>query len=98
MIGAKKYLPFFLLPIVVVFLSRNNPFFGDTTYHSTIAQWFLETDFKSLILPFDMDAGHPPFFGAYLAIVWKAFGKSLAVSHFAVLPFIIGIYWQLYRL
>lgn len=38
-----------------------------------------------------MDSGHPPTFGLYLALVWKCFGKSLASSHFAMLPFLLGI-------
>ena len=94
----KKYVPYFILPVLIVFMSRNNPFFWDSTYYSRIGLWFYEHGFKSLILPADLDAGHPPFFGVYLALVWKALGKNLMASHFAILPFAIGINWQLFRL
>jgi len=45
-----------------------------------------------------MDSGHPPTFGIYLAAVWKLFGKSLAVSHFAMLPFLIGNIYYLEKI
>ncbi len=45
-----------------------------------------------------MDSGHPPTFGIYIALVWKFFGKTLAASHFAMLPFLIGIIYYLNQL
>jgi len=42
-----------------------------------------------------MDSGHPPTFGIYMALVWKFFGKTLVVSHFAILPFLLGIIYYL---
>lgn len=36
--------------------------------------------------------------GIYLAAWWKIFGKNLPASHFAMLPFLLGIVWQLHRL
>ena len=93
----KKYLPFFALPIMIVLLSRGNPFFGDTTYHSIIAQWFYDKGFGNFIIPQDMDAGHAPVFSYYLSIVWQIFGKNLFAAHLAILPFAVGIYWQLFR-
>ena len=44
-----------------------------------------------------MDSGHPPTFGFYLAWVWSLFGKSLETSHLAMLPFLLGIVWQSWR-
>ena len=61
------------------------------------AQFFYETSFSTLLLPDEMDSGHPPTFGFYLAIVWKTFGKSLTNSHLAMLPFLFGIIWQAWR-
>jgi hypothetical protein len=94
----KKLLPFLLLPLVLCLLSLHNPFFWDAVYYSKTANHFLESHFSSLILPAQDDAGHPPFFALYLAICWKLFGRSLVVSHLAILPFAIGIFWQLARL
>lgn len=45
-----------------------------------------------------MDSGHFPAFGMYLAACWKIFGKSLAVSHLSVLPFLLGVWHFSYRL
>jgi hypothetical protein len=46
----------------------------------------------------NLDSGHIPAFGMYIALVWNLFGKSLAVSHLAMLPFAFGIVWQLNNL
>lgn len=54
-------------------------------------QYFFETNFASVILPETIDSGHIPAFGMYVAMMWKVFGKTLAVSHFAMLPFVVGI-------
>jgi hypothetical protein len=49
-------------------------------------------------LPADIDSGHPPALGYYLAFLWSVFGKSLATSHWGMLPFLGAIVWFLYRL
>ena len=43
---------------------------------------------SNLFLPGEIDSGHCPVFGIYLAIVWKFIGKSLLNAHFAMLPFV----------
>jgi hypothetical protein len=50
------------------------------------------------LLPESIDSGHIPAFGMYLALCWKIFGKSLLISHFSMLPFLLGIVWQSYLL
>ncbi|MBI5915365.1 MAG: hypothetical protein HY842_08310 [Bacteroidetes bacterium] len=88
----------YLLVLVAVFFARHNPFFWDTVQlASKHAHYFYETDFQSIILPEVIDSGHPPAFGAYLAAVWKIFGKSLPASHFAMLPFLWGIVFFLLK-
>lgn len=73
-------------------LMQDKPFFWDTIQlGSKHAHWFYEQGFRSLLLPENIDSGHPPFFGLYLAAAWTLFGKSLAVSHWAMLPFVWGI-------
>ncbi len=92
-------LPFFLLAIMVTFLVRDNAFFWDTIQlASKQAHFFYETDFQSIILPQGMDSGHPPAFGMYLAACWKLFGKSLPVSHFAMLPFLLGNIFLIFKI
>jgi len=85
--------------LLVVLLTRNHPFFGDCiNLGARYANWFSESNFSGLIPPAGVDSGNPPFFGWYLATCWKLFGRSLAVSHLAILPFLIGIVWGYYHL
>jgi len=74
---------------------QDHVFFWDTIQLSSRqAHFFFENGYQSLQLPIEIDSGHPPFMGLYLSSLWKIFGKSLAVSHWAMFPFIIGILFQ----
>lgn len=78
------------LSFLLVWWSRDFIFFWDTVqFAGKHALWFYDNGLLGL-LPEQLDSGHPPFFGMYLAIVWKVFGKSLVVSSFAMLPFLIA--------
>lgn len=89
----------YLTIMVLVFLNLENSFFWDTVQlASGHANYYFTTNFTELLLPNDIDSGHIPAFGMYIALLWKLFGKTLPVSHLAMLPFAIGIVWQLYRL
>jgi hypothetical protein len=84
---------------LLVLATARLPFFWDTIQlASRHANFFFDTDFRSIILPHEMDSGHIPSLGIYLAAVWKIFGRSLFASHIAMLPFILGIVWQMSRL
>lgn len=88
-----------LLIILATFLVRHHVFFWDTIQlGAKHAHWYYDNNFRSLLLPDKIDSGHPPAFGMYLALIWKLFGKSLAVSHFAMLPFLLGIALLLFRI
>ena len=66
------------------------PLFWDTVQlagkHAT---HYWRTDFSQLLLPEHLDSGHPPTFGLYLAVCWKLFGRNLAVSHWAMFPWLV---------
>jgi hypothetical protein len=95
----KILLPFLVFYTLLTLLVLHNPFFWDTIQlGSKQAHWFYENDFKFLMLPEVIDSGHPPIFGMYLALIWKIFGKSLPISHLAILPFLLGIVIQVYFL
>jgi hypothetical protein len=47
-------------------------------------------------IPVESDPGHPPFLATLMAAGWTLFGKSLAVSHLMMLPFVFGLLWQLF--
>ncbi|MEM8527391.1 MAG: glycosyltransferase family 39 protein [Bacteroidota bacterium] len=84
----------YLFTFLVFWLIKDYPFFWDTIQlGSKHAHFYYENDFRSFLLPQNIDSGHPPFFGLYLALLWKLFGQTLAVSHFAILPFtLLSIY------
>ena len=78
---------------------RDNAFFFDTVQLGSVhAHFYFENNFSLFFLPQNMDSGHPPIFGMYIALMWKWFGRSLATSHFAMLPFLFGIIFYLHRL
>lgn len=93
-------LSFFCLFFIALTLwASGNSFFWDTIQlGSKQAHWYYDNDFRYLLLPNRIDSGHPPVFGLYLACAWKVFGRSLAVSHLSMLPFLLGIVFQLHRL
>lgn len=92
-------LPFYLLVVVATALVSQHPFFWDTVqFASKHATYFYTTDFQSIILPEALDSGHPPCFGMYMATVWKIFGRNLVASHWAMLPFLLGIVYFAFRL
>ena len=95
---AARIFPYFLVFMATLGVSHH-PFFWDTIQlGSKHAHFFYETNFSSLLLPEEMDSGHLPAFGMYIAAAWKIFGKSLPVSHFAMLPFLLGTVFFLQKI
>ncbi len=94
-----RLFPFFLFFIILTWFVSGNIFFWDTVQlASAHAHYFFDSNFQNLLLPENIDSGHIPAFGVYLAFMWKIFGKTLFVSHFTMLPFLLGIVWQAYLL
>ena len=84
---------------LLTYLASEHIFFWDTVQlASRHAHFYYENNFNELFLPDEIDSGHIPFFGIYLALAWKLFGKSLFISHFAMLPFLYGIILQTWLL
>lgn len=79
--------------VLLTLLFSNAPFFWDTILTSTVATHFYTEGIGTGIAPLAWDAGHPTFFQMYLSGVWKLFGRSLAASHFAMLPFLLLMGW-----
>lgn len=94
-----KLSPVFLCLAVWTFSIQSHPFFWDTVQlASKQAHHFFENGLQWTPLPPEIDSGHPPVFGYYLALVWSIAGKTLPVSHWAMFPFLCGITWMLYRI
>lgn len=78
---------------------QNDPFFWDTVQlGSKHAHHFYNHGLRWSALPAEIDSGHPPVFGYYLAVIWTFFGKTLPASHWAMFPFLAGIAALLYRI
>lgn len=76
------------------------PVFWDMYGQVKTAHYFLETGFKHL-LPNGKgftDNGHFPLYSLYLAGLFRLFGFKLWLAHFSIIPFIIGLLYQLQTL
>lgn len=94
-----RYLIYLISAFIFTLINRNNLFFWDSVSQVSIpANFYFSNNFSSLLLPDSLSTGHPPFAGMYIAFIWKIFGCSLPVSHFAMLPFVFGILFQLDRI
>jgi hypothetical protein len=95
-----RYILFFSLTAVIALslFFRDVPFFWDGTFFSETAIAFYEGRFSAFDCPEGLDNVTFPVFSAYLAFVWKLFSKSLLVSHMAMLPFLLGICYEFYKL
>lgn len=89
----------FLLYILFCGFHFYDPFFWDSVQlGSKHAHFYFESNFKHFFLPNEINSGHFPGFGLYLAFVWKIFGKHLLVSHLALVPFILLYVFAVWRL
>jgi hypothetical protein len=94
-----RFLLFFIPFFVLYLCTAHNALFWDTVqFAGDHPNWYYNNNFRYFLLPDACDSGHPPTFGLCLAAIWKLFGKSLWVSHTAMLPFIILIIVQAIRL
>ncbi|GJM32809.1 MAG: hypothetical protein DHS20C18_18100 [Saprospiraceae bacterium] len=88
-----------VLAFMICWLVSGHVFFWDTIQlGSKHAHWYYDHQFSQWLLPTEIDSGHPPVFGMYLALLWTWFGKTLWVSHLAMFPFLWGILYLLFRL
>ena len=91
-----KLLLFYVFLIILTVTVSNNSFFWDKDIIiSKKAFWFYENNF-SLQLPNSIDTGYTPALSLLLAFLWKIFGIKLQVGHYLMLPFSLGIIYQLY--
>ncbi|MGB0931255.1 MAG: hypothetical protein ACPGVB_10790, partial [Chitinophagales bacterium] len=93
------YFAIILFATILTICSLDIPFFWDNVYLvSKMAHYYYENSFPSVVLPLELDSGHPPFYAMYVAAMWSCFSKTLAVSHWAVFPFLVGLGIAYYHL
>ncbi|MFW6351792.1 MAG: hypothetical protein ACOC2E_05360, partial [Bacteroidota bacterium] len=98
MIRTREKITLFLLVILFSLFHLDNFFFWDNIVQLSVpANWYYENGFSSFFLPDEIATGHPTFTGMYLTVFWKIFGKSLPVSHLAMLPLVFGLIYQIVR-
>jgi len=82
---------------VIVLYYSNTPVFWDMYAQVKTARYFLDTNFKDLFPNQNgfIDNGYFPIYTLYLAVLFKYLGFTLFVAHASVIPFIIGLLYQL---
>lgn len=98
MTNTKILLPFFILLTLLTLFSYQIPFFWDSTFFSSLSVNFYNSGWNGLIAPESYDTGGFPLYSSYLTMMWKYFGKTLWVSHFAMLPFLFGVVYEFFKL
>ncbi len=89
---------FIFLSILIFSFSYNNGIFWDNVlFTSKIGNHLYETNVFNWYLPDSIDNAHPPTLGFLVAILWKLFGHHLWVSHLVLIPFTIGLFYQLFK-
>ncbi len=93
-----KFVFFFIPYLILYFLTAHNALFWDTMqFAGDHPNWYYDHHFRYFLLPDSCDSGHPPAFGMFLALLWELAGRSLWVSHTAMLPFVVLIVAQAVR-
>ncbi len=98
MMKSKLVLLFALLfYVALTFFSSSIPFFWDNTIYSELSSHYYFNGFKTIIAPSSLDLRGFYFYQLYMSLAWKLFGRTLLVSHLVILPFIIGIVFEFYK-
>lgn len=85
------------LSLFVLFLTHSFPFFWDSIQLVSKQATHIYTS-GNLLLPDEIDSGHPPGFSAYVSLYWKVFGRNLFASHLSMLPILVVLFYQLIAL
>ena len=94
----KYIIPYIVYLGLVVWALKDGFFWDSVQLGSKHAHFYFDNNLALAFLPDEINSGHIPLFGYYLALVWKLFGKSLLVSHLAMAPFVFGIVFFVIKL
>jgi hypothetical protein len=93
-----KNLLFIFLSFSIFFVSNTNGMFWDNIlFASKMGNHLYLNSILDWTIPDQFDPGHPPFLGFLLAISWKILGHKLWVAHLLMVPFAIGVFYQLFK-
>lgn len=95
---AYKLVFFTIIGLLIFLFSNSNGLFWDNVlFGSRMGNQLYQNSIFNWYMPDSFDPGHPPFLGFLLAIAWKVLGHKLWVSHLVMLPFSIGLLYQLHK-
>jgi len=95
----KIILLLFSIFLLVEFLLFNDlPFFWDAISKANRADWVLTHQFSSLIVPTEINSGHPPLWITSIAIFWAIFGKTIWSARLLLLLVNLGVFYQIFLL
>lgn len=73
-----KQILFFLVSLLILefLILKDSPFFWDAISKSTRANWIYNNNFSQLIVPTDINSGHPPLWVFFISIFLVNFSKD----------------------
>jgi hypothetical protein len=93
-----KNILFLFFGVCIFLVSNSNGFFWDNVlFASKMGNHLYLNAIFDWTIPDEFDPGHPPFLGFLLAISWKILGHTIWVSHLLMLPFTVGVFYQLFK-
>ncbi len=98
--NSKKYklLLFICLSFIIYIFSYTNGMFWDNVlFASKMGNHLYNSNIFNWNIPDSFDPGHPPALGFLLAIIWKVMGHKLWVSHLLMIPFTVGLFYQIHK-
>ena len=86
-----------IIYVIIILCSAATPVFWDMYAQVKTAHYFLDTKFENLFPNQNgfIDNGYFPIYTLYLALLFKLFGFKLWIAHLSVIPFVIGVLYQL---
>ena len=92
---------FFLFVVILIIefvLCMDLPAFWDAKSKFIRADWLYQNQFKDIIVPTELNSGHPPLWILAIAGFWTVFGKALWSARLLLLIVNIGLGYQLIQL
>ncbi|WP_034258442.1 glycosyltransferase family 39 protein [Altibacter lentus] len=86
----------FIVLLLEFLLFMDRPFFWDALTKAQRANWLYTHDFSQLVVPTDLNSGHPPLWIGGIALFWTIFGKALWSARLLLLLVNLGVCYQLW--
>lgn len=83
--------------IIYYFSYTNGMFWDNVLFASKMGNHLYNTGLFNWYIPDSFDPAHPPTLGFLLALLWTLLGHKLWVSHLLMIPFTIGLFYQVQK-